>query len=110
MTQEEKELLLKDLSARLPYKVKCQIAFDEEDIHIETLESVRPMMLFNQVTTSGSVVSIENVKPYFRPMSSMTREEKIKIACMADFNKCTKSIEIIECSIPIIDFLLFKTS
>lgn len=76
MTQEDKDLLLKDICARLPYKVKCQIAFDEEDIHIETLESVSPTMLFNQVTTSGSVVSIENVKPYLRPMSSMTEEEK----------------------------------
>lgn len=76
MTQEYKELLLKDLSVRLPYGVKCQIAFDEIDIHIEILENVRPTMLFNQVTTSGSVVSIENVKPYLRPMSSMTEEEK----------------------------------
>ena len=76
MTQEDKELLFKDLCARLPYKVKCQIAFDEEDIHIETLESVSPTMLFNQVTTSGSVVSIENVKPYLRPMLSMAEEER----------------------------------
>lgn len=84
MTQEDKDLLLKDICARLPYKVKCQIAFDEEDIHIETLESVSPTMLFNQVTTSGSVVSIENVKPYLRPMLSMTEEELTQYKCMND--------------------------
>ena len=29
MTQEEKELLLKDISARLPYGVKCNIEDDK---------------------------------------------------------------------------------
>ena len=76
MTQEDKELLLKDLCARSPYKVMCQVSFDEEDVHIEPLESVRPFMSFNQITTSGSVVSIDCVKPYLRPMSSMTDEER----------------------------------
>ena len=75
MTQEDKKLLLIDLCARLPYKIMCQVSFDEEDIHIEPLENVRPFMSFNQITTSGSVVSIDCVKPYLRPMSSMTGEE-----------------------------------
>ena len=75
MTQQDKELLLRDLCYRSPYGVICQITFDKEDIHIESLESVRPFMTFNQITTIGSVVSIENVKPYLRPISSMTDEE-----------------------------------
>ena len=29
MTKEEKELLLKDLCARLPYEVKCLVSFDD---------------------------------------------------------------------------------
>ena len=31
MTQEDKELLLKDLCARLPYGVKCQIDYNNEE-------------------------------------------------------------------------------
>jgi len=68
MTQEERELLLKDLCARLPYRtmVKCNTdgrhEFDEElsEMHI---------MNFYQF----------EVKPYLRPMSSMTKEEKLHI-------------------------------
>lgn len=66
MTQEEKELLLlKDLCTRLPYRtmVKCitdyHREFDEE-------LSVRHIMNFYQF----------EVKPYLRPMSSMTEEER----------------------------------
>ena len=86
MTQEDKELLLKDLCARLPYKVMCKVSFDEEDVHIEPLESVRPFMSFNQITTSGSVVSIDCVKPYLRPMSSMTEEEKEEFHKLKQFS------------------------
>ena len=65
MTQEEKSLLFKDLCARLPYRamVKCTTdyrhEFDEElsEIHI---------MNFYQF----------EIKPYLRPMSSMTDAEK----------------------------------
>lgn len=38
MTQEQKELLLKDLSARLPYGVKVQSYNYEEDV--ETIETL----------------------------------------------------------------------
>ena len=85
MTQEDKELLLKDLSARSPYKVMCQVSFDKEDIHIEPLESVRPFMSFNQITTSGSVVSIDCVKPYLRPMFSMTKDEYMELKRISDY-------------------------
>jgi hypothetical protein len=62
MTQEEKELLLTDLYARLPYGVKI---FDEEYGQ-------------DKLLTILSVVfyPIENIKPYLRPMSSMTFEER----------------------------------
>lgn len=87
MKQEDKEILLKDLCGRLPYDVKCQVSFDEEDIHIETLESVRPKMAFNQITTNGSVVSIDIVKPYLRPISSMTEDEVNKLFKILKINE-----------------------
>ena len=61
MTQEEKEVLLKDLCARLPYGVKLK-RFDGEIVELTPL-------LF-------ATFAIENFKPYLRPMSSMTEEEK----------------------------------
>jgi hypothetical protein len=60
MTQEEKELLLKDLCARLPYGVKYQDRI-EGGIHILSL---------------GIILHYERFIPYLRPMSSMTEEEK----------------------------------
>lgn len=65
MAQENKQLLLTDLCVRLPYKtmVKCitdyRHEFDEE-------LSVIHIMNFYQWDT----------KPYLRPMSSMTEEER----------------------------------
>lgn len=79
MTQEEKSLLLKDLCARLPYGVLC------EDMEGKT----RP--LFGITPTQHFIVTLDNatdgtnglkfctidyVKPYLRPMSSMTKEER----------------------------------
>ena len=63
MTQEEKELLLRDICARLPYGVK----FQAEDSNVYTLDAANYFAL-----------QVEDVvfKPYLRPMSSMTEEEK----------------------------------
>ena len=66
MTTEEKELLFKDLSARLPYGVKVNIKGTHTDSITKQLESNH---LF------GIQKSVLNVKPYLRPMSSMTKEE-----------------------------------
>ena len=80
MTQEEKELLLKDLSARLPYGVIVDNpnpaggAWDEV-IDIDA-SAKKVTLLYN-----GRVFSIDEVKPYLRPMSSMTDEE------LKDFQK-----------------------
>lgn len=61
MKQEDKELLLKDLCARLPYGVICKS------------NSYRNI-LFN--SSHISLIESEEIKPYLRPMSSMTEEEE----------------------------------
>jgi len=80
MTQEDKNLLLRDLSARLPYGVKVYVG---EDI----------AMTLKQIDYKGFCESWENedfkchsrwMLPYLRPMSSMTEEEKkelFEISC-----------------------------
>jgi len=75
MTQEEKELLLKDLCARLPYNV----IVDPIDCGKAILIGIkdRKLLLFDTVHKKEYDKSwdIEYVKPYLRPMSSMTEEE-----------------------------------
>lgn len=71
MTQDEKELLLKDLSARLPYGVKIQYESD-----IFTIDYISA--IFEEVrldTFYNYTVGVSDVKPYLFPMSSMTEEQ-----------------------------------
>lgn len=63
MTKQEKQLLLIDLCARLPYGVKVQNKLNGEVIDLETRMYCLPAALAT------------NFKPYLRPMSSMTEEE-----------------------------------
>ena len=66
MTQEEKQLLLKDLCARFPYHVICQLSKDGVEITEPLQIGGLGQFMFGRI----------NVKPYLRPMSSMTEEEK----------------------------------
>lgn len=73
MKQEEKELLLKDLSARIPYGVKCNVSGVQQSITLTAID------VFSDYPYKFGVVQFScttNVKPYLRPMSSMTDEEK----------------------------------
>ena len=74
MTIEEKKFLLKDLSARLPYGVKVNFRGNIEILHeVHIHKSVQTI-----VGESGILYDIDlpNIKPYLRPLSSMTEEEK----------------------------------
>lgn len=78
MIQEEKQLLLIDLCARLPYSPFVQLMekFDDEDSeHFREIHnlSTYDIELFN----SGE---ISNIKPFLRPMSSMTEEESAELS------------------------------
>lgn len=70
MTREEKQLLLKDLCARLPYEVIVKYKSREKEGNVKI--------------TSGNIGYVAELgngwwkecKPYLRPMSSMTEEEE----------------------------------
>ena len=73
MTQEDKELLLKDLCARLPYGVKIELTWwvmDEGTYINATLEPDHIEQLINNEDR------ITEIKPYLFPLSSMTEEQK----------------------------------
>ena len=74
MNQEDKELLLKDLCARLPYKVKVNEA-TQGDFTLIGLTNER---VFTTCEIEGchNDFPIECVKPYLFPLSSMTEEQK----------------------------------
>jgi hypothetical protein len=72
MTQEDKQLLLKDLCARLPYRVV--VSFKNSDTK-EAFNQILDYTLVHIVEYIPSIGGIE-IKPYLRPMSSMTKEEK----------------------------------
>lgn len=74
MTQEDKELLLKDLSARLFYNVIVN-----EDIQGDfTLVGLTKERALTTCEVEGKFndFPIELIKPYLFPISSMTKEQK----------------------------------
>ena len=105
MTQEKQLLLLKDLCARLPYEVKGRvyaettngeydingdmIFFDSpfdvtlddintstEELHVVAIGNEDTVDFIEDQQTFGDPYTIDEFKPYLRPMSSMTEEEK----------------------------------
>ena len=68
MTQEDKQLLLADLCARLSYGVQCEVSGRRYGPYTFVGDDVEDLM-------EGRVF-----KPYLRPMSSMTEEEKEELS------------------------------
>ena len=89
MTQEQKDLLLKDLCARLPYGVVLEqtykvtvIATNTEEVLTRKIE-LYSINTLDDMTVSGihndgeeEICFFEEVKPYLFPLSSMTEEQK----------------------------------
>ena len=73
MTQEDKELLFKDLCARLPYGVKASYYGAEEER--ETWDEIEGVTLDGYVDIGQYSLPIEHIKPYLFPLSSMTEEQ-----------------------------------
>ena len=88
MIQEDKELLLKDLSARLLYKVICHIEIphkftgyvEKGDLPLNSISIKDAKCDF--ITCWG--IDIDYVRPYLRPLSSMTEEEINEFILISD--------------------------
>ena len=75
MKQEEKDLLLKDLCARLPYSVSVNYKGDIYDV----LGVSHGRLIFCKPFMSHTLEYcplVEEVKPHLFPLSSMTEEQK----------------------------------
>ena len=71
MTQEEKQLVLKDVCARLPYNCRIFVEFTDDLSH--------EINGYSNSLNTHYIYEFENdkviIKPYLRPLSSMTEEE-----------------------------------
>ena len=105
MEQKDKELLLKDLCARLPYGVKLQLYNGELDNDV-----------LNSIDTEEYIIvngkdDIENIKPYLFHLSSMTEEQYNSLHELGILDNCSHSYEYINPHIHGVSFIFkqFKT-
>ena len=80
MSQEDKQLLLADLCARLPYGVKLNFyAAATKENYTCTLLGIEPnddKSIIAKVDSGAFMFPAEHIKPYLRPISSMINEER----------------------------------
>ena len=70
MTNNDKELLLKDLCARLPYGVKLKFNY------IITSPAILKGINKDFIECDIAACELEDVKPYLFPLSSITEEQE----------------------------------
>ena len=80
MTQEEKDLLIKDLSGRLPYHPIVSVGINYNS-GLQWSDDRLTIWLLSQIEEEDSW---EYIKPYLRPLSSITKEEEDEL-----FRLCT---------------------
>ena len=85
MTKEEKQLLLRDLSARLPYGVICTDS-RHGDSRLTDIDTVDETVYCDDF---DEYVELGKIKPYLRSMSSMTDKERteLKKLCEEDLSE-----------------------
>lgn len=98
MTQEQKDLLIKDLCARLPYRVKVKFEY--------VITSPAEIIGINKFFIECEDVSadIEDIKPYLFPMSSMTEEQRKEFDISMDMGYAAAYNAEINCANRMIDF------
>ena len=95
MTRREKDLVLKDICARLPYNVK--VLYDNTVYSIDYVSGI-----YEEIKLDNSynfILNISEVKPYLFPLSSMTEEQLFEIQEILGKNE----IEIEDSFLHIID-------
>lgn len=86
MKVEDKQLLLKDLCSRLPYDVIVEygVKYEGRDLGEKKGKLTGRMLdsYFYNITVGLS--DVYSIKPYLRPMSSMTEEEMVEFKWLND--------------------------
>lgn len=88
MTKEDKDLLLRDLCSKLPYKVKVEIKNVCKVCTLEEIDCSDEEMSVAVKHENGELAGydFDLAKPYLFPLSSMTEEQKeeYRKACELD--------------------------
>ena len=92
MTQEQKDLLLKDLCARLDTNLVCSIyrtddecvGYRDEILHGYCKGDIWYEFYFRE-DCSISIDNVSKIKPYLFPLSSMTVEQREEFVKFADY-------------------------
>ena len=81
MIKENKELLLRDLCARLQYGVKCKVWYNDKTLNIKCtgIDFYTNTVNLDIPEDDNAKVYIDNIKPYLFPLSSMTEEQREEI-------------------------------
>ena len=82
MTPKEKDLLLRDLCARLPYGVKIQVPYEDGSGYFD--ETVWEVNNDGPFHVNGWGIEYEYVKPYLFPLSSMTEEQRQELESLME--------------------------
>lgn len=96
MTKGDKKLLLKDLGARLPYRVIVDYGYNSFDINGNCIKHGSKCILtcyLLDILSPRQNVKGEYIKPYLRPMSSMTKEQKLELATIKTYASLNKNKE-----------------
>ena len=98
MTQADKDLLLRDLCARLPYGVKCTTGVEDT---IKIIEGINPwcngasqVQVTYELSGINFDTTISAIKPYLFPLSSMTTAQKKEYANLLVYTSSVESIQI----------------
>ena len=102
MTQSDKDLLLKDLCARLPYGVKGEKYTIRMDGEFVPLIDVETIIVEDIITLNGCPGY--TIKPYLFPLSSMTEEQKREFDISMDMGYAAAYNAEINCANRMIDF------
>ena len=118
MKQEDKELLLKDLCSRIPYGVKILAKmsksqydsykiYDKYNKFLNEGKCIGDLKMINNIGDyvlyyftiepcgeDEDVVNIKNIKPYLRPLETITKEERIELGKEIQKDKITPYGEI----------------
>ena len=78
MTQEEKDLLLKDLCARLPYGVKVKVKYYDDNWRLLAIYTNSTTYVTRDIGYPIETY-FEDCKPYLFPLSSMTKEQLFEV-------------------------------
>ena len=92
MIQEDKELLLKDLCARLPYN--CRVFYE----YVDDLDgkTYGYSLTLNTWCINELIANKAVIKPYLRSMSSMTEEEKAEYQAFFSYDSVEYPEEYID--------------